>query len=168
MTATLIPYVVALHSLGALIGVGTVTYAEFFYTFAASDGVIDHHERKYLRHVFHGLTYGMVLVLFSGIALIVLEYLVPDAPQDVLAAPFWALETLTLFVIVLAARLTKKTSPWWFASAGILTAWWMMLGIDLGYLNRFGYVSILLLFIAATFVVAGVLGYVRILARPKK
>ena len=144
MTSALIPYVAALHTLGALIGVGTVTFAEIFYTKAAADGVIDHHERKYLRHLFHGLTFGMTLVLLAGIALIVLEYLVPDAPQDVLAVPFWALQTLTVFVIILAARLSKGHAQWWFASAGILTGWWMILLIDLGYLNAFGYVTTLL------------------------
>jgi hypothetical protein len=167
-TLALIPYVVMLHTLGALIGAGTVTFAEIFYTSAASDGVIDHHERKYLRRIFHALRYGMVLVLFSGFALIVLEYLVTDAPQDVLAAPFWALQTLTFFVLVLAARLSKREAPWWFASAGILVAWWMILFIDVGYLNAYGYVEIMLMYIVSTFVVAGILGYVRTLMRARK
>ena len=167
MTESLIPFIAGLHTLGALIGVGFVTYAEVFYTKAASDGVIDHHERKYLRHLFQGLQFGMLLVLFSGIALIVLEYLVPDAQQEVLAAPFWALQTLTVFVIFQAYRLNEKKASWWFASAAILTGWWTILSIDLGYFNQFGYITILITYLLMTFIVAGVLGYFRVLMRPK-
>ena len=168
MTESAISIAIGLHSLGALIGVGYATYAEFFYTKAAADGIIDHHERKYLRHIYRGLTYGMTSVLLSGIALIVLEYLVPDASQDVLAAPFWALQTLTIFVLLQAHRLSQKSIPWWFASATILAGWWMILFIDLGYLNQFGYVTILLEYVLAVFLAAGILGYLRVLMKPKK
>ena len=167
MTEYYIPILLALHTLGALIGVGFVTFAEVFYTKAASDGVIDHHERKYLRHLFHGLQFGMVLVIISGFALIVLEYLLPDSPQDVLSAPFWAIQTLTVFVVLLAYLLSKKYVAWWFASAAIFTGWWTILSIDLGYFNQFGYLTILATYLIMTFIVAGILGYCRILLRPK-
>jgi hypothetical protein len=161
---TLIEAVFLLHLIGAMIGAASVTYAEFFYTLAAADGIIDHHERKYLRHIYHGLTYGMVLVVLSGIALIVLEYLVPNAPQDVLAAPFWMIETLTLLVILFAEGLTHKKIGWWLASAAILTGWWMILLLDLGLLNSFGYLKLLVAYVLATFVVAGILGLIRTLS----
>jgi hypothetical protein len=166
-TVALIPVFALLHTLGALIGAGTTLFAEIFYTKAAADGVIDHHERKYLRHLYHGLTYGMVLVLISASALMVLEYLVPDAPQDVLAAPFWALQLLTFSIILFSYFLSKKQIQWWIASAAILTGWWLMLAIDFGFLNTFGFFSILFLYIIATIIVAGVLGYLRVLMRPK-
>ena len=38
------------------------TFAEVFYTKASSDDTIDRHERKYLRRLFRGLKFGMVLV----------------------------------------------------------------------------------------------------------
>ena len=168
MTESLIPIAVAFHTLGALIGVGFVTFAEVFYTKAASDGVIDHHERKYLRHLFHGLQFGMVMVILAGVALIVLEYLVPNAPQDVLAAPFWALQTLTVFVILMAYRLAERKTSWWFGSAAILTGWWTILSIDLGFFNNFGYLTILFTYLIMTFIVAAVLGYFRVLMKVKK
>lgn len=167
MTSALLPFVAMLHTLGALIGAGFVTFAEVFYTQAASDGKIDHHERKYLRHLFHGLKFGMILVILSAMALIVLEYLVPDAPQDVLAAPFWFLQTLTLLVLTFGWMLSKDRAAWWFSSAAILVAWWMMLAIDLGYLNSFGYIMLVMMYLLATFIVAGVLHYVRVLVRAR-
>jgi FtsH-binding integral membrane protein len=163
MTQLLIPYVVMLHTIGALIGVGVTTFAEIFYMEAASDGRIDHHERKYLRRMFRALTFGLGRVLVTGVGLIVLEYLVPDAAQDVLVAPFWALETFTVLIIFFGLRISQKKAPWWLASAAILAAWWMILLIDLGYLNAYGYAMILMLYVLVTFVLAGALGYLRVL-----
>jgi hypothetical protein len=167
MTSELLSFFAILHTAGALIGVGMVTFAEVFYTKAASDGIIDHHERKYLRHLFNGLRFGMTLVLVSSFGLIVLEYLIPNAPQDVLAAPFWTLQTLTLLVLLFGSMLSRKRGAWWFASAAVLTAWWIMLLIDLGFLNQFSYFMYLFTYIAATLIVAALLGYLRILLTPK-
>jgi hypothetical protein len=156
-----IAFFAGLNTLGALIGTAFTTYAEIFYTRAAADDRIDHHERKYLRHLFQGLKFGMILVLVSGVALIVLEYLVPSAPQTVLTGPFWALQTLIYLIIALAWALSKKKASWWFSSAAILVGWWMMSLIDLGFLNSFNYVQIILAFIFVTFIVAGLLNYLR-------
>jgi hypothetical protein len=158
----LINIFLALDTIGALIGAGSVTFAEIFYTTAAADGVIDHHERKYLRHVYHGLTYGMVLVLFSGLALVILEYLVPNAPQTALAGPFWALETLTIAVLFFAELLSHKQTSWWLGSAAILTCWWMILLINLGVFSSYNFSVILFVAILATLLVAGVLQCLRL------
>jgi hypothetical protein len=165
MIVEVIAFFVALHTLGAIIGTGYTTYAEIFYTRAAADDRIDHHERKYLRHLFRGLKFGMVLVLISGVVLIVLEYLVPNAPEDVLASPFWALQTFTYLIIALAWMLSKKKMSWWFSSAAILVGWWMILLIDFGVLNAYNYIQILLAYIFVSFIVAGLLGYVRVWMR---
>jgi hypothetical protein len=165
MTSQLIPYIVILHTLGAIIGAGVTTFAEIFYTEAAADGRIDHHERKYLRRMYHALKFGMILVLLTGIGLVVFEYLVPDAPQDVLAAPFWAMETFTLLIILLASLISKKAASWGLASAGILTAWWMILLIDLGYLNSFGYVFLIIMYGIVTLLIAAAFGYLRVFLR---
>ena len=166
-TDSLITFFATLHTFGAIIGVATVTFAETFYTAAARDGIIDHHERKYLRQLFHGLRFGMILVLLSGVALVVLEYLVPDATQLVLEAPFWALMTLTLIVIGFASMLVSKTTPWRVASSGILVGWWFILLLDLGYMNSLGYINIMLLYVLASVLIAGVLGYAQVLLKKK-
>ena len=166
-TDSLINLFATLHTLGAILGVGTVTFAEIFYTTAASDGIIDHHERKYLRELFHGLRFGMILVLLSGVALVVLEYLVPDAPQLVLEAPFWALMTCTVIVIGLSSMLVQKTAPWRIASSGILVGWWFILLLDLGYMNSLGYVSCMLLYVLTSAVVTAILGYAQMLLKKK-
>ncbi|MBA3789110.1 hypothetical protein H0X32_01790 [Patescibacteria group bacterium] len=162
---SLISFFAAVHTLGALIGTGSITFAEVFYTKAAADGRIDHHERKYLRRMLRGLTLGILLIIISGSALMVLEYLVPNASQAVLTAPFWALQTLTLLIIIFANLLSKDFVAWWFGSVAILVAWWMILLIDLGFLNSYGYLVLLVAYLFMTFVVAGMLGYLRVVMR---
>jgi hypothetical protein len=165
MTLQLISLAALLQTFGALIGAGMTTFAEIFYIEAAADGKIDHHERKYLRRMYNSLRFGMSVVVISGIALIVLEYLVPDAPQDVLVAPFWALETLILIVVLLGRSISEKVSEWWVASSAVLAGWWMILFIDLGFANSFGYIQILVLYMFLTFLFASLFGYARVFVR---
>jgi hypothetical protein len=167
LAAALIPFAAVLHVIGAMIGAGTTTFAELFYTKAASDGIIDHHERKYLRRVYHGLRIGMTTVLLSGFALIVLEYLVPNAPQQVLFAPFWAIQTLTLIVLVLGELLSRREVPWWFASAALLAGWWMILLLDVNFFSSVSYLTLLMLYVIVSFVLGALLSYLRLLLRKK-
>ena len=161
MDLALIPILAALNTFGALVGTGMTTFAEIFYTHAVSDGEIDHNERKYLRRLFKGFTFGITLVLLSNIALIVLEYLVPDASQAVFAAPFWALQTLALLIIITGWLLSKRRIAWWLGSAMVLTAWWVMLLIDLGFFNTTGFLVLAFDYILVTALVAGILGFAR-------
>jgi hypothetical protein len=164
----LLNFFLTLDTIGALIGVGSVTFAEIFYTTAASDGVIDHHERKYLRHIYHGLTYGMALVLFSGLALVILEYLIPNAPQSALTGPFWALETLTIAVLLFAELLSHKQSPWWLGSGAILASWWMILLIDLGFFSAYNFTEIIFVAVIATAVAICGLQLLRFILKPHR
>jgi hypothetical protein len=161
MGIELIPALAALNTLGALVGTGMTTYAEIFYTHAVSDGEIDHHERKYLRRLFRGFTFGMTLVLLSDLVLIVLEYLIPNAPQAVLTAPFWSLQILTVLILLLGWLLSKRRIMWWLGSAAVLSAWWILLGIDLGTFNSSGYLELLFNYVLVTALFAALLSFLR-------
>jgi hypothetical protein len=150
-----VPLLALIHTLGAVVGTFFTTYAEIYYTRAARDGVIDHHERKYLRHVYRGLKWGMATVLVTGIAIIVIDYLAVGSAIDVLQGPFWAVIALTFFILLMSWLLARKQAVWWFASAALLSAWWMMLLIDLGFFNLFSFISIFFIYIIFLFLVAG-------------
>jgi hypothetical protein len=165
MTFELISIFSALNALGAIIGTAFVTWGEIFYTRAAADERIDHHERKYLRHLFRSMKFGMLLVLISSVALVVLEYLVPTAPETVLTSPFWALQTFVWLILILGWLLSKDRVAWWFGSAAILVAWWMIVLIDFGFLDSYTYLVLIAAYVVVTFVLAGLLGYVRIWTR---
>jgi hypothetical protein len=160
---------VLLHLVGAILGTFYVTWAELSYMFAAKDSTIDHRERKYLRKIYRGLHLGMMLVLVSAIGLVVAEYLVPNAPQAVLAAPFWASQTLAIIILFFGKLLSDKKIAWWYAAPSILVAWWLLMLIDFGTLNHFGYIAVMMAWLLLSFIVVGILGYVRIwLWKPKK
>lgn len=168
-TLALITLCALLHMVGAILGALYNTFAEVFYIKAASDGNIDAHERKYLRRLFRGLHAGVIIILFASIALIVLEYLVPDAPQAVLTGPFWAVQTITLAMLLFGYELSKRAAPWWLASAAMLAGWWMLVAIDAGLFNTLGYIPILVIYAIALLVLAGIVGYVRMwIGQPKK
>lgn len=165
MSPALIPILAAIDTFGALVGTGMTTFAEIFYNHAVSDGEIDHHERKYLRRLFRGFTFGITLVLLCNIALIVLEYLIPDAPTTVLLAPFWALQILALLILVIGWMLSKRAIPWWLGSSAVLSAWWILLLDDLGFFNAYSFLTIFFVFVLVTFILAGILTYLRMWMR---
>ncbi len=165
MNPLILPFVVAVHAVGTMIGTIMSMYAEIFYIEAAADDKIDHHERKYLRRIFRGMKFGLVLVILSGLALIVLEYLVPHVSSGIIVAPFWAMQTVTALLVGFGFLLSRRQVQWWLASGAILAGWWILLFIDLGRYNSFSYLSILVMYAVMTFVFAGVLWYARYLAR---
>jgi hypothetical protein len=165
MNLDLITVAAVLHTFGAALGTALVTFAEVFYIEAAIDGKIDHHERKYLRHLFRSMKFGITLVAATGIALIVLEYLVPDAPRQVYAASFWATQIFTIFIILLAALLAKRLVSWRFGSAGILAGWWMLLVTDLGYFINSSFSVIISSYLVLSLVLAAALYYLHKLVK---
>lgn len=162
MSINPVTIIATLYFLGVVIGTAYTTLAEISYLRAASDGDVDAHERKYLRRLYRGMHFGMSLVLCTAIALIVLEYLVAGAPQDVLAAPFWAAQTITAAMVYFGWSLEKRQTPWWVASAGIVVGWWMLAFLDLGYFNNYPYVAIIMMYILLLFIIAGIVGYIRL------
>jgi len=152
---SLIAVLALIHTIGAAIGTYFTTFAEIAYTRAASDGVIDHHERKYIRRSYRGLKWGMSIVLVTGIAIIVVEYLTGTVQPSVLQGPFWFVIALTFFIILMSWLLSRKMATWWFAAAALLSAWWSILLIDLGFFNAFSFISLFFLYVLFLFVVAG-------------
>ncbi len=166
---TLIPALALIHTLGAVVGTFFTTYAEMYYTVASSDGVIDHHERKYLRNLYRGLKWGMAAVVVSGVALIVSEYLVAGASPTVYEGAFWMIQVLTFLILFMSWMLAKKKAAWWVGAAVVLSAWWAILFIDLGFFNAFSFIALAVMYFLYFCVVALKLALWRLwLWKPKK
>ena len=161
-TATLL---IALHTLGAALGAGGVTYAEVFYTKAVADGKIDRRERDYFETTYWALRWGMLTVLLSGIALIVVQYFLPDSPDAVLYAPLWMQNTLALVVTISAWALSRDLLPWWLGSALAFSGWWMLLILDAFRAVSVPYLTLLFAYVLAVFIAAAGWGYARVLLR---
>jgi len=150
-----------IHTLGAALGAAGVTFAELYYTRAVVDGKIDTCEKTHIHRTLWALQWGVCTVVLSGIALIVVEYYIPDVSQIVLTAPFWMTHTLTVVVITLGFLISRSLIPWWFGSAAAFSAWWMMLAIDGWRDMPLNYLSLVIAYVLLTVGVIAVFHYVR-------
>ena len=150
------------HALGAALGAAGVTFAELFYTRAVVDGKINTCEKEHIRHTLWALRWGVMVVVLSGIALVTVEYFLPNSAQTVLTVPFWMIHTLTVIVIIFGFLISRSLVPWWIGSAAAFTAWWMMLALHGWRTIPMSYLALLIAYILLTLFVAAMFHYVRV------
>ncbi|MEK9161128.1 MAG: hypothetical protein AAB440_03840 [Patescibacteria group bacterium] len=156
------------HALGAALGVAGVTFAEMFYTRAVVDEKIDTCEKKHILHTLWALRWGVMVTVLSGVALVTVEYYIPNAVQTVLTPSFWVIQTLTIVVIVFGVLISRSQVPWWLGSSATFTAWWMMLALHAWRGVPLSYVGLLLLYVILTLVVACVFHYLRTILKDRE
>jgi hypothetical protein len=157
-----------LHTIGAALGAGGALYAELFYTKAIADGRIDTHERAWFSTTYFGLAWGMLIVLLSGLALIIVQYFLPDSPQAVLYAPLWMQNTLALVVTFAAWLMSRRSLPWWLGSSLVFAGWWMMLALDAWQGVSVPYLTLLFIYVLAVFGSGFFWSYMRTVLHKKK
>jgi small-conductance mechanosensitive channel len=151
----------ALHTIGAVLGAGGVTFAELLYAQGIADGKIDASEEKHIRATFFSLRWGMSLLLISGVGLIVVEYLLPNTPQHVMLTPFWVMNTLTVVILLFGFLLSRRTISLWLGGSVALTSWWMILILDAWQGPSPSYTVLMFTFVLACGFVAFVLACIR-------
>jgi hypothetical protein len=156
-----------LHTIGAALGAAGATYAEVFYAKASADGHIDKREESWFRTTYWSLSWGMTVVLLTGIALTVVEYLLPDSPQGVLYAPLWMQDTLALVVTVTAWCMKQNFASWNVGSGLVFAGWWMMLALDAWRTVSVPYLWLLFVYALAVAASIALWGYVRLLFRER-
>jgi hypothetical protein len=164
MLAALSGLLITIHVIGAALGAAGVTYAEIFYTKATADGHIDRREYDYFSTTFWALRWGMTVVLVSGIALVIVQYLLPNSPEDVFYAPLWTQNTLALVITLAAWFTSRKMFPWWLGSSLAFAGWWMMLVLDGARNATFSYLHLLMVYVLLVCASAVFWGYVRVIA----
>lgn len=152
---------IGIHAIGAALGAGGVTYAEIVYAKAIADNRIDARERAYFEKSYWALRWGMSTVLLSGLALIVVQYFLPDSPDAVLYAPLWMQNTLALIITCSAWFMARGHISWWLGSSLAFAGWWMLLTLDAFALLPVSYVMLLFAYLLAVFASAAFWGYVR-------
>lgn len=150
-----------IHALGAALGAAGVTFAELFYTKAVVDGKIDSCEKKHILHTLWALRWGVSSTVFANVALVVVEYFIPDGAQTVLTAPFWMQHTLMVIVLIAGLLISRNAIPWWIGSSAAFTAWWMMLAIDMARGIPMNYIGLVVLYVIMTLAVATGFSYAR-------
>ncbi|MFZ1987415.1 MAG: hypothetical protein WAV21_00040 [Minisyncoccia bacterium] len=167
MLTSLATVLVMLHAFGSALGAGGVTFAEIFYTKATADGVVDTREREWFSTTFWALRWGMTMVLFSGLALAVLQVAMMQSSEILAYESLWKQNTLALIIAVSAWLLVIKRLSFKTTSAIIFTAWWMMFFLDVWKGISFSYFSFIFSYVIAVFFSLFVWEYARALAHRK-
>jgi hypothetical protein len=161
MLADLATLLIAVHAIGAALGAGAATFAEIAYAKAIADNRVEERERAYFAKSYWALRWGMTTVLLSGIALIIVQYFLPDSPDAVLYAPLWMQNTLVLVIAISAWLMARGHVDWWVGSSIAFAGWWMLFILDAFALFPFSYLVLLFAYLIGVFISAAFWGYVR-------
>jgi hypothetical protein len=164
MLAAIATLLIAFHTLGAALGAAGATYAEIIYTKAMADGRIDRREREYFMTTYWALQWGMLTVLVTGLALVVVQFFLPASPDATLYEPLWIQNTLALIITVSAWMLGRSFISWGIGSALVFAGWWMLLILDCFRDYSFSYLGLLFIYVFLAFCSAVFWGYARVLA----
>ncbi|MEK7086310.1 MAG: hypothetical protein AAB709_02185 [Patescibacteria group bacterium] len=166
MTA-LISFIVFCQTFGALIGASTAIWGELAYIRAMRDGRIDVAERAHLRIIAHGLYFGMTLLLFASLALVITAYVTHLTPQPAVTTSYWTLILFALVIIYTSWALSRNRISFALGSAITFTAWWLLVYLAFGWIPPISFGAIVAFFVVATATFYAILGYTRFLASPR-
>jgi hypothetical protein len=152
---------VVLQAVGAIIGAGGAVLGEMSYFRAIADGRVDRAEREHLGVIATALRFGMLLLLASSIALVLIAFIEVSPYQLAYLASYWSMMTLALAVIWASWALSRRRIAFWLGSAIAFTGWWMMALLSLGRLPLLTYGATMALAVVACAIVAGILAYIR-------
>lgn len=155
----------ALHGLGAALGAGGSLFAEIFYAKATADGHLDHREREWFRTTFFALRWGMTIVLTTGIALVIVQYFLPNSPTDVLHPAIWMQNILALVIVGFASALARKQVSWEVGASAIFAGWWMIFLLNVWQGEVYSLLTLAVIYTVFTVLSMAFWGYVGSFAR---
>lgn len=155
----------ALHGLGAALGAGGSLFAEIFYAKATADGHLDRREREWFRTTYFALRWGMTIVLLTGIALIVVQYFLPNSPTEVLHPAIWMQNILALVIVGFASALARKQVSWETGASAIFAGWWMIFMLTVWQGKVYSLLTLSVMYVVLALLSMGFWGYVASFAR---
>lgn len=149
---SLISFFVFCQVFGAFVGALTAVWGELAYMRAIRDGVVGKAEEAHLKVIWHGLYFGMTLILLSSLGLIVIAYVTESSSQPALSPSYWILVTFALLIIGAAWALAKKHLTYAAGSALMFAGWWFLLYFNLGWLPLLSWSAAIAFFTVASVV----------------
>ncbi len=150
-----------LQAIGAIIGAGGVVISELFYFRAIRDGRIDTAEREQLQLIAGALKLGMILLLISSIALVLVNFIFVTPIQPALTSPYWSEMTIALVVITSSWALSRGKVKHWLGAASVFSGWWFLVFLTLGRSAPMSYGASLAIYVVFVALIAVILGYLR-------
>lgn len=127
---SLYEFLVVVHIIGTVLGVGAATFAEIHYLRFASDDIITDDEKKTLATTYTVLRFGLFLLVVSGFSFL-LYYRLTEYVEPLTRPSFWAKMTIIGVLIGNAWALQARLMPLAVGSALSLTSWYgaLVLGV---------------------------------------
>jgi len=126
----LLLFLIILHLIGTVLGVGGATFIEIFLNKSLKDGKVDPIEGDFLKTTFTIVRVGLVISLFTGFALILL-YRFEGQMFRLYDPTLWVKFTLIGVIVINALLLQAHKVPLWLGSALSFVTWYavMVIGI---------------------------------------
>jgi len=147
--------IVAGHVVGAILGTGGATIAEFQITRALKDKKVSGDERA-LMHVNYGMIrVGMAVVLLSVIAMF--WYHLGEGNDFILTSEkLWIKEVMFAAIFINAVALQKRWVPLWLGASISFTSWWGTTLLGTAGKLPYSFETYLVLYVLMIGLVAGV------------
>ena len=154
-------WLILLHIVGTVLGVGGATFIEIFLIRSLMDGVMDSTERGFMGICYRVVRVGIVINLFSGFAFF-LFYNYYGQYGQLYNPVLWAKMAIFGMIAFNALLLQAKVIPLWLGSALSFVSWYavLFLGMTLQSLQTsFG--GVILVYAGMVFIGAGALTLIR-------
>lgn len=153
-------FLVLLHIVGTILGVGGATIAEVNVVQALRDGKVDANEKRMMHANYTMIRVGTAFILVSAV-LLVWSHLSQGNTWVLTSGKVWVKEIMTVAIIVNAVALSRRWVPLWLGAAISFTSWWGATILGVWRHVPFSFWTILISYIIAIGVVAFVLHHIR-------
>lgn len=155
-------FLIIVHLVGTILGVGGATFAEIFLVKALKDGQVDPTESSFLKATYTVVRVGLVLSIISGFGFL-LYYQTHGQAFKLYNPVLWAKLTMVLIIAGNAILLqAHKISLYWGSALSFVT-WYSaaIAGIFLTNVKIFSYFEIMITYVICVIAGAFILSHIR-------
>jgi len=157
---TLYEFLIIMHVVGTVLGVGAATFAEIYYTRFGSDDIITDDERKTLTVTYTVMRTGLFLLVISGFGFL-LYFRLTEHVAALTSPSFWAKLTIVGVLVGNALLLQARVVPLSIGAAVSLTSWYAALVLGVIGKTSASYVEILIYYAVVVVLVGLGLRWIR-------
>ena len=153
-------FLIIVHLIGTVLGVGGATFAEIFYLKAKRDGVIEPLEVDYLKTSYLVLRIGLFILIISGFGFL-LFYRLSGYGGGLLNPKLWAKLAIVVILILNAFLIQIRKIPMWLGASVSLTSWYGAMILGAWRTLDASFISIIIAYVIAIFIVVGILELIK-------
>ena len=155
-------FLVIVHLIGTVLGVGGATFIEIFLVKALKDGHIDPTESDFLKTTFTVVRVGLVLAILSGFGFL-LYYQLHGQTFKLYNPLLWAKLTMVIIIALNALLLQAHKISLYWGSAFSFVTWYaaMIVGVFLTNVKLFSYFEVMITYAIMVVVGAFILDRIR-------